>query len=75
MMIGRYLCEIIANKIANEDKKSIIRNNYPPQVAKQKCDAIDFEEKKDIIKKMNEWQEEQYRQQQIIQYLFKNYNR
>lgn len=74
-MIGRYLCEIIANKIANENKKSFIRSNYPSQVAKQKCDAIDFDEKKDLIKKMNEWQEEQYIQQQIIQYLFKIHNR
>ncbi|MDO4931724.1 MAG: hypothetical protein Q4E63_03590 [Prevotellaceae bacterium] len=72
-MIGRYLCEIIANKIANEYKKSFIRSNYPPQDAKQKCDAIDFDEKKDLIKKMNEWQEEQYIQQQIIQSFLQHY--
>lgn len=66
-MTGKDLFEIIIKKIANEENKSIIRRNFPPQIAKQKCDAIDNNEIMDLVKKINESQEEQYRHQQAIQ--------
>lgn len=70
------LYDIVGNKMANEAKKSIIRNNFPPQVATQMCDAIDLNEMTELIKRMNEWQEEQNRQQQAIQsFLQQYYNR
>lgn len=70
------LYDIVGNKMANEAKKYIIRSNFPPQVAKQMCDAIDLNEMTELIKRMNEWQEEQNRQQQAIQsFLQQYYNR
>ena len=61
MITEQDLYDIIGNKIANEAKKSIIRNSFPPQVAKQMCDAIDSNEKVELIKRMNEFQEEKGR--------------
>lgn len=75
-MTGRDLFEIVVKKIVNETNKSMIRHNYPPQIAKQKCDAIDSNEIKELIKKINEWQEEQCRQQQaVLSFLQQYYNR
>ena len=74
MMTIQDLCNIVGNKMANEVKKSIIRNNFPPRVAKQMCDAIDLNEMEELIKKMNEWQEEQNKQQQAIQSFLQQYN-
>ena len=36
---------ILGNKIANEAQKTLIRNNFPPQVADRMCVAIDGDEK------------------------------
>ena len=74
MMTIQDLYNIVGNKMANEVKKSIIRNNFPPRVAKQMCDAIDLNEMEELIKKMNEWQEEQNKQQQAIQSFLQQYN-
>ena len=74
MMTIQDLFNIVGNKMANEAKKSIIRNNFPPQVAKQMCGAIDLNEMAELIKKMNEWQEEQNKQQQVIQSFLQQYN-
>ena len=39
------LYNIVGNKIANEAQKTIIRNNFPPQIADQMCNAIDGQER------------------------------
>ena len=36
---------IVGNKIANEAQKALIRNNFPPQIAEQMCNAIDGQER------------------------------
>lgn len=61
MITEQDLYDIIGNKMANEAKKSIIRNSFPPQVAKQMCDAIDSNEKAELIKRISEFQEKQSR--------------
>ena len=38
------------------------------------CDAIDLNEMTELIKKMDEWQEEQNKQQQAIQSFLQQYN-
>ena len=61
------LFDIMGNKITNEMGKSIVRKNCPPNIADQICNAIDSNEKAEIIQRINEWQEQQNRQQQAIQ--------
>ena len=41
MITIQDLYNIVGNKIANETGKAIIRNNFPPQIAEQMCNAID----------------------------------
>lgn len=49
------------NKIANEAQKTLIRNNFPPQIADRMCAAIDGQEKAELFKRIlnenNEWLE------------------
>ena len=40
MITIQDLYNIVGNKIANEMQKTIIRNNFPPQIAERMCDAI-----------------------------------
>jgi hypothetical protein len=76
MVTTQDLFNIISGKIANEMGKSIIRNSFPPQIAEQMCNAIDCNEKAELLQKLSEWQEYQNRQQQAIQsFLQQYYNR
>ena len=68
MITIQDLYSIVGNKISCEMGKSIIRNNFPPQVADQMCNAIDTQEAADHFQRlMQEWIELQLRQQQIFQ--------
>lgn len=39
MITIQDLYNIVGNKIANEAQKALIRNNFPPQIAEQMCNA------------------------------------
>ena len=68
MITIQDLYNIVGNKISNEMGKAIIRNNFPPYVADQMCNAIDAHESADHFQRlMQEWIELQQRQQQVIQ--------
>ena len=62
---------ILGNKISNEMQKSLIRNNFPPQIAERMCDAIDGQEKAEhfqrLLQEYNEWLINQQRQQAIVE--------
>ena len=45
MITIQDLYNIMENKITNEMKKTLIRNNLPPQIAERMCSAIDGKEK------------------------------
>ena len=71
-MTQQDFLNIIGNKISNEMQKTIIRNNFQPQIADQLCKVIDSHEAADLFQRMmNEWLEYQNRQQQIIQAFFR----
>ena len=71
MVTAKDFCDMIGNKMANEYGKSMIRNNFPPNIAEQICDAIDRKDNADmfnrIMKEYNEWLAQQQRQQQYFQ--------
>lgn len=68
MITIQDLYNIVDNKISNEVGKAIIRNNFPPQIAEQMCNAIDSHESADHFQLlMQEWIELQQRQQQVVQ--------
>ena len=68
MITIQDLYNIVDNKISNEVGKAIIRNNFPPQIAEQMCNAIDYHESADHFQLlMQEWIELQQRQQQVVQ--------
>lgn len=68
MITIQDLYNIAGNRISSEVQKSIIRNNYPPQIAERMCNAIDLKEKADfLLRYLNEWLEYQNRHQQIVQ--------
>lgn len=76
MITVQDLFNIVSGKLSNEMGKSIIRNSFPPQIAEQMCNAIDCNEKAELLQKLNEWQESQIRQQQAVQsFLQQYYNR
>ena len=59
MVTTKDFCDIIGNKMASEFGKSMIRNNFPPHIAEQLCDAIDRKDNADmfnrIMREYNEW--------------------
>ena len=59
MITLQDLYNIVGNKITNEMGKTIIRNNFPPQIAEQMCTAIDAQEKVEhfqrFLKEYNDW--------------------
>ena len=58
------LYNIVGKKITNEKIKTIIRNNTPPQMAEQMCNAIDAHEKAEHFQRfIREWIEYQQKQQ------------
>ena len=77
MITIQDLYNIIGNKISNEMGKTIIRNNFPPHIADQMCNATDTHESADHFQRlMQEWIELQQRQQQVVQsFLSQYYNR
>ena len=49
MITIQDLYNILENKIANEVQKTLIRNNFPPQIADRMCAAIDGHEKAELV--------------------------
>ena len=79
MITIQDLYNIVGNKIDNEAQKALIRNNFPPQIAKQMCDAIDGQEKAEhfqrLLREYNEWMQNQQRlQEMIVKFLREYYN-
>ena len=78
MITTKDLFDIIGNKIANEAQKTLIRNNFPPQIAEQMCNAIDGQEKAEhfqrLLKEYNEWlQKQQMQQAAVMEFLSQYY--
>lgn len=70
MITIQDLYNILDNKIANEAQKTLIRNNFPLQIADRMCAAIDGQEKAELFKRIlneyNDWLLNQQRQQMCI---------
>ena len=64
------VADIWRKKMANEASKAIIRNNMPPHIAEQMCDAIDRHEAAEhfqrLLQEYNEWLVNQQRQQEAV---------
>ena len=77
MITVQNLYNILGNKISNEMQKTIIRNNFPPQIAEQMCGAIDGKEKAEhfqrLLQEYNEWLVNQQRQQEAIVKFLREY--
>ena len=77
MITAKDFCDIIGNKMASDIWKSMIRNNFPPNIAEQLYDAIDRKDRVDkfnrIMQEYNEWLVEQQRQQQYLQQFLMQY--
>ena len=77
MITIQDLYNIVGNKIANEAQKALIRNNFPPQIAEQMCNAIDGQERAEhfqrLLMEYNEWMLIQQHQQAAIQKFLKEY--
>lgn len=77
MITIKDLHDIVGKKIANEASKAIIRNNMPPHIAEQMCDAIDRLEAADhfqrLLMEYNEWLVDQQRQQEAVQAFLREY--
>lgn len=77
MVTAKDFCDIIGNKIASDMWKSMIRNNFPSNIAEQICDAIDRKDNVDkfnrIMQEYNEWLAVQQRQQQYFQQFLMQY--
>lgn len=77
MITAKDFCDIIGNKMASDIWKSMIRNNFPPNIAEQLCDAIDrkdsFDKFNRIMQEYNEWLAQQQRQQQYFQQFLMQY--
>lgn len=77
MITTKDLYDIIENKISNEAQKSLIRSNFPPQIAEKMCNAFDWQEIaehfKHFLTEWNEWLVNQQRQQQYILQFFQQY--
>ena len=61
MIAIQDLYNIVGNKISNEMQKSIIRNNFPAQIAERMCAAIVGQERVEhfqrLLKEYNEYWE------------------
>ena len=57
-------------------QKSLIRNNFPPQIAERMCDAIDGQEKMEhFIRFLNEYNEWMVQQQMVVQEFLRQYKK
>ena len=76
MITIQDLYNIVGNKIANETGKTIIRNNFPPQIAEQMCRAIDGQERAEhfqrLLNEYNEWLVQQ-RQREMVERFLREY--
>ncbi len=58
-------------------QKTLIRNNFPLQIAERMCDAIDDQEKVEqfqrLLREYNEWLINQQRQQAIVERFLREY--
>ena len=70
MITIQDLYNIVGNKISNETQKTIIRNNFPAQIAERMCAAIDEQEKMEhfmrLLNEYNGWMLQQQRQQEAV---------
>lgn len=77
MITTKDLYDIIGNKITYETQKSLIRNNFPAEIAEKMCNAIDSQEKAEHFQRFlvewNEWVVNQLQQQQYIQQFLQQY--
>lgn len=77
MITTKDLYDIIGNKITYETQKSLLRNNFPPEIAEKMCNAIDSQEKAEHFQRFllewNEWVKNQLQQQQYIQRFLQQY--
>ena len=74
MITIQDLYNIVGKKISNEMSKQIIRNNMPPHIAEQMCNAIDANEKAEHFQRLiREWMEYQQTQQMIVQAFLRQY--
>ena len=77
MITIQDLYNIVGNKIANEAQKALIRNNFPPQIAEQMCNAIDGQERAEhfqrLLREYNEWMQNQQGQQEAVQRFLREY--
>ena len=77
MITIQDLYNIVGNKIANETGKTIIRNNFPPQIAEQMCRAIDGQERAEhfqrLLNEYNEWLMQQQRQREMVERFLREY--
>ena len=77
MLTIRDLYNILGNKFSNGMQKALIRNNFPPQIADQMCNAIDGQERTEhfqrLLKEYNEWMHNQQRQQEAVQRFLREY--
>ena len=77
MITIQELYNIVGNKIANETGKTIIRNNFPPQIAEQMCRAIDGQERAEhfqrLLREYNEWLIQQQRQREMVERFLREY--
>ena len=79
MITIKDLYDIVVKKMTNEASKVIIRNNMPPHIAEQMCDAIDRHEAADhfqrLLMEYNERLVNQQRQQEAVQAFLSEYYR
>lgn len=77
MITIKDLYDIVGKKMTNEASKAIIRNNMPPHIAEQMCDAIDRQEAAEYFQRLlmeyNEWLVNQQRQQEAVQAFLREY--
>lgn len=77
MITTKDLLDIVGNKMANEASKAIIRNNMPPHIAEQMCNAIDRHEASEHFQRFlleyNEWMMNQQKQYEAVQQFLREY--
>lgn len=77
MITIKDLYDIVEKKIANENGKAVISNNFPKDLAGQMCDVIDRQERAEhfirLLTKYNEWLLNQQRQQEAVQQFLREY--
>ena len=77
MITIQDLYSILGNKISNEMQKTLIRNNFPLQIAERMCDAIDDQEKVEqfqrLLREYNEWLMHQQRQREMVERFLREY--